>query len=92
MSIRERPVGARPLECGVEPVYEQQRRKRFLLKPLTAVTVNRQAGVSLRRGADDSLNLGGNADFIRPKYNKRVMLGAFFIALKVTGKTERKEK
>ena len=42
--------------------------------------------------ADINLNLGGNADFIRPKYNKRVMLGAFLFALKVTGKTERKEK
>ena len=79
MSIREGPVGARSLECGVEPVYEQQRRKRFLLKPLTAVTVNRQAGAGLRRGADKSLNLGGNADFIRPKYNKGLCLGLFLL-------------
>ena len=28
--------------------------------------------------ADSNLNLGGNADFIRPKYNF-IMLGAFFI-------------
>lgn len=49
------------------------------LKPLTAVTVNRQAGISLRRGADASLNLGGNADFIRPKYNKGLYLGLFYL-------------
>ena len=30
--------------------------------------------------ADINLNLGGNADFIRPKYNKWVMLGAFLFA------------
>ena len=80
------------MEWNVEPVYEQQKRKRFILKLLPVVTVKGQAGICLRRGADKSLNLGGNADFIRPKYNKGVMLGAFFIALKVTGKTERKEK
>ena len=56
-------MGARSLASGVEPVYEQQGIKQSNLKLLTAVTVNRQAGTGLRRGADKSLNLGGNADF-----------------------------
>lgn len=56
-------MGARPLASGVEPVYEQQGIKQSNLKLLTAVTVKRQAGTGLQRGADNSLNLGGNADY-----------------------------
>ena len=38
--------------------------------------------------ADSNLNLGGNADLIRPKHDRNIMLGIFYLHKKSRQKPE----
>lgn len=74
-AFREEPVGERLWRRCIEPVLEQRKGKpdgNFRRESAVKVTVSD----SLRR-VQGNLNLGGNADFIRPKYTK-VYLGLFY--------------